>query len=106
MILNLRTIQPRKADKERALMLRLRFKLLLYTALPSDRLQGELKRLQNTIEAHVNFYGPSAWLEKRFVNRSGEYAGLYWAFNGTHGNYRLAVFNKNPVVMSTLGVRA
>lgn len=88
-------IRTQKKLLEQALMLRIRWHVLMYQNRPSE---GAKSRLLASIEAlnlQVSTCGPSYWLQDNFVDQVSFFAGYWWAFTGEWGAYRV-VLNDEP----------
>ena len=62
------TVKMRKSERERALLLLIRFSLLMLSRRRDDESLVKLKARLSKLEDHLNQYQPSAWFLKEFGN--------------------------------------
>jgi hypothetical protein len=86
-----RVLPLNKKAKEQALMLKIRFQLLMCQG---DQRVGSLRRLRAAMDAlndHVNFVYPSRWFEESFMENASFWGGYFWHMEKVNGLYYIAI---------------
>ena len=79
---------------EQAMMLRIRFRLLM-----QQRVCQNTSKTHAAIDAlttQLNVAGPSYWLRDNFTDEPGCYAGYWWHIVGEFGAYRVRISTEPP----------
>ncbi|QPG06531.1 hypothetical protein IT774_04995 [Salinimonas marina] len=79
---------------EQQLMLKVRFAVLMYQTMPSERSKSRLLQAMTALNHQLNVFGPSDWLKDNYTEISSLYAGFFWLVVGRPGQYRILMDDK------------
>ncbi|MGL4939400.1 hypothetical protein [Shewanella sp.] len=74
---------------EQALMLTIRFRVLMYQLTPSDTNALRLRAAIDALELQLNAFHPTRWMRENFILASSSFAGHYWSISKNSGLYKV-----------------
>lgn len=72
---------------EQALMMAVRFRVLLYKNKPDASSAARLSAAINALNLQLTVSKPSIWMRENFMNTSSSFAGYYWQVTFRDGRY-------------------
>lgn len=96
-IVNTRNLKPNYRFKEQALLLKIRFQLLMYQRSARPTTAKHLTASIQAMNDHLNSALVSPWFREMFIDTASFYAGYFWHVNYSGGRYHLDIDIK-PII--------
>lgn len=81
------TQKTKKKLTEQALMMGIRFRVLMFQRQPDEANARRLRASINALNLQLDAFKPSVWMRENFMNTSSTFAGYYWHVKFENGRY-------------------
>ena len=79
---------------EQALMMAIRFRVLMYQRRPDELSARRLRGAMNALNLQLDTFKPSRWMRENFIETSTSFAGYYWQVTAEKGRYFVDLSDK------------